>query len=65
MEESTVLVLTRKLKQELVIGGHIRVIVLSVSGNRVQLGIEAPEEVAVDRAENCENRRAHRMERRE
>ncbi len=45
------LVITRKCDQELVIGGGIRLKVLSVKGNRVRLGIDAPREVGVHRSE--------------
>ncbi|MGL4460851.1 MAG: carbon storage regulator [Planctomycetia bacterium] len=43
------LVLTRKPGQELIIGGNIRVKVLSVSGGRIRLGIAAPPEVDIVR----------------
>ena len=46
------LVISRKCDQEVVIGGRIRLRVLSVRGNRVQLGIDAPLDVEVHRAEN-------------
>ncbi len=45
------LVLTRKADQEIVISGNIRVRVLSVRGNRVRLGIDAPRDVSVARQE--------------
>jgi carbon storage regulator len=46
------LVLTRGLKQQIVIdGGIITVTVLDVRGGRVRLGIEAPAEVPVRRRE--------------
>ncbi|NLK52173.1 MAG: carbon storage regulator CsrA [Syntrophomonadaceae bacterium] len=45
------LVLTRKLKESLVIGENIRVIILEVSGDQVKLGIEAPREISVYRHE--------------
>ena len=45
------LVLSRKKGQSIVIGGNIVVTVLSVDGAKVRLGIEAPEEVPVYRAE--------------
>jgi carbon storage regulator len=46
------LVISRKCDQEVLIGGRIRLRILSVRGNRVQLGIDAPLEVPVHRAEN-------------
>ncbi len=45
------LVLTRKTDQEIVIAGNIRVKVLAVRGNQVQLGIVAPEEICILRTE--------------
>ena len=45
------LVLTRKADQEIVISGNIRVRVLSVRGNRVRLGIDAPRDVSLARQE--------------
>lgn len=45
------LVLTRKPNQAIVIGDDVRVVVVSVEGDHVRLGIEAPREVAVHRAE--------------
>ena len=45
------LVLNRKSEQEIVLGGNIRVKVLSVKGNTVRLGIEAPGDVAILRGE--------------
>lgn len=48
------LVLTRKLNQEIRIGENIVVRVLSVRGNQVRLGIVAPAEVPVVREEILE-----------
>jgi carbon storage regulator len=45
------LVLSRKLGETLVIGDNITVKVINVQGNAVRLGIEAPREVSVHRAE--------------
>jgi carbon storage regulator len=45
------LVLTRKIGQEIVIDGHLRITVLSVKADRVRVGITAPPEVRVDREE--------------
>jgi carbon storage regulator len=45
------LVLSRKLGEEIVIDGCIRVKVVGIQGNRVKLGIVAPESVAVHRQE--------------
>lgn len=45
------LVLSRKVGEELLIGDKISLIVKRVAGNRVLLGIEAPSEVHVIRGE--------------
>lgn len=45
------LVLGRKLGEEILIGGSIRVKVVAVDHNSIRLGIEAPPHVPVDRAE--------------
>jgi carbon storage regulator len=45
------LVLTRKIGEEIVIDGHIRVSVVEVASGRVKIGIVAPRSVSIDRAE--------------
>ncbi|HJM89228.1 MAG TPA: carbon storage regulator [Dehalococcoidia bacterium] len=45
------LILTRKAEQALVIDGNTTVRVLSIDGDRVKLGIDAPAEIAVVRDE--------------
>jgi len=45
------LVLSRRLGASIVIGGGIMVKVLRVKGNVVQLGIDAPKEIAIQRSE--------------
>lgn len=45
------LVLSRKLQQEITIGDNVKVTVLKVKGNTVSLGIEAPRDVKVLRGE--------------
>jgi carbon storage regulator len=46
-----VLVLTRKIKQSIMIGDDIEVTVLSNEGEKVRLGIQAPPTVPVHRIE--------------
>jgi carbon storage regulator len=46
-----VLVLTRKSNQSIMIGDEIEVSVLSVAGDKVRIGIDAPRSVAVFRKE--------------
>ena len=45
------LVLTRKSNQSIMIGDEIEISVLSVVGDKVRLGIEAPKDVPVHRQE--------------
>jgi carbon storage regulator len=45
------LVLSRKTPEKIVIDGNIRVVVVAISGDRVKLGIEAPQNIPVHRAE--------------
>ena len=45
------LVLSRKLDQEIVIGDNVRIRVLKVKGNTIRLGVEAPDHVKVVRGE--------------
>ena len=45
------LVLSRKTNQSIMIGDEIEITVLSVSGEKVRLGIKAPREVPVYRDE--------------
>jgi len=45
------LVLTRRIGEEIVIAGAIRVVILSTRKDRVRIGIKAPRSVTVDRAE--------------
>ena len=45
------LVLTRKPNQAIVVGDDIRIVIVSVDRDQVRLGIEAPREVSVHRAE--------------
>jgi carbon storage regulator len=46
-----VLVLTRKIHETIIIGGTIRVTMVSVRGRQVRLAIEAPREVSIVREE--------------
>jgi carbon storage regulator len=45
------LVLSRRLNQAIVIGGEVRVTVLAITPSRIELGVEAPREIMVDREE--------------
>lgn len=54
------LILTRKLGENIRIGAKIRVIVLDINGGQVKLGIDAPPNVAVHREEIFERIRDER-----
>ena len=45
------LVLSRKLGEQITIGNDIRITVVDVKGSRVKIGIEAPDDVAIFRSE--------------
>lgn len=45
------LILTRKVGESVLIGNDISITVLSVRGNQVKLGVQAPKEVSVHREE--------------
>ena len=51
MEESDVLILTRKVGETIIIGDDISMTVLGGKGNQVRIGINAPRDVAVHREE--------------
>ncbi len=50
------LVLTRKVGEEIVIGENIHLTVVDIRGDKVRLGVAAPKEVVVDRQEVHERR---------
>lgn len=55
------LVLSRKLNQSIVIGDEVHIVVVSIDRDTVKLGIQAPREVPVHRAEVYEEiQRANR-----
>ena len=58
--ERDMLVLTRKLNQEIVIGDDIRITIVAVGGDQVKLGITAPRSVPVHRLEVYQERRVDR-----
>lgn len=45
------LILTRRANEKLMIGDNVEIHVLSVMGNKVRIGITAPREISVLRAE--------------
>jgi carbon storage regulator len=59
------LVLTRRLGEEIVIDGNISVSIMAIQGNKVRVGIAAPDSVTVDRREVHERRLAFPCEQRD
>jgi carbon storage regulator len=55
-KETTMLILTRKAGESLVIANNIVVTVIGTNNGQVRLGIEAPADVVVDREEIHERR---------
>lgn len=51
IERRPMLCLTRKLDEEIVIGGNVRIKIIEITCGRVRLGIIAPDDVRVMRAE--------------
>ena len=45
------LILTRRKEESIIIDGDIKLKILSVNGNQVRLGFEAPDEVVILREE--------------
>jgi carbon storage regulator len=51
------LILTRRLTEEIRIGDEITIAVLGINGDSVRLGIQAPKHVTVDREEVYDRKR--------
>ncbi|HEM6858821.1 MULTISPECIES: carbon storage regulator CsrA [Providencia] len=45
------LILTRRVSEEVMIGDDIKIKILGVKGNQVRIGVAAPEDVSVHREE--------------
>ena len=45
------LILTRRIKESIIIGVNVKITILGVSGNQVRVGIDAPKEIKVHREE--------------
>jgi carbon storage regulator len=48
------LVLSRKKGERILVGDDVQVVVVDVRGDRVKLGFEAPDDVAIHRQEVCQ-----------
>jgi carbon storage regulator len=64
--EGTMLLLTRKLGENIRIGDDVKITIVEVKGNHVKLGIDAPPSIKVHREEiyeriQEENRRAQAL----
>ena len=53
------LVLSRKLGEQVIVGGNVVISVQKISRNRATLGIQAPEEVSIVRKELIESSLSH------
>ena len=49
--EAKMLILTRRVRESLIVGQDITVTVLAVNGHQVRLGVDAPKSVPVHREE--------------
>ena len=49
--EDSMLILTRRIGETVIIGDEVDITVLGVRGNQVRLGVKAPREVSVHREE--------------
>ena len=45
------LILERKVEQEIMVGNNVRIVITSVRGKKVRVGIEAPNGVPIHRRE--------------
>jgi carbon storage regulator len=53
------LVLSRKVDEQIIIGDNLRITVVSIRGHQVRLGFEAPPSVSIFREELCRESADH------
>jgi len=58
------LIVTRRIGEAVIIRDDIKVVILDVKGKQVRVGIEAPEDMIIDREEVSERRRSGNWEER-
>jgi carbon storage regulator len=51
MEAKSMLILTRKVNESLLVGDDVKLTVLGIKGGQIRIGISAPRDVAVHRQE--------------
>lgn len=56
------LVLSRKTSEKIRIGNDVEITIVSINGDKVKVGVQAPKNVPVDREEVFEAKRAERDE---
>jgi carbon storage regulator len=61
-KEKILLILTRRVNESVMVGDQITVTVLSVKGNQVRIGINAPKDVAVHREEIYDRMQAEKAD---
>ncbi|AEI74827.1 Carbon storage regulator -like protein [Candidatus Moranella endobia PCVAL] len=55
------LILTRRVGENLIIGDKVTVTILGVKGNQVRIGVNAPKEVSVHREEIYHNMQTEKL----
>lgn len=50
------LILSRRIGETLVVGDNVKITILSVKGNQIRIGVEAPKEISIKRGELDEDK---------
>lgn len=56
------LILTRRVGETLMIGNEVTITVLSLKGNQVRIGVNAPKDISVHREEIYQRIKAERLQ---